>query len=76
MRRQDALRLVEVALEEEPGTLTEDTELAPLANWDSMGVLVLLSKFSESLNVVLAPERLVACRTAGDLLGLIQDHLE
>ena len=76
MTRREALALFESALEEKAGTMHEATLLQSLASWDSMGTLSTMAIFEHNLDVTLAPERLAACETAGDLLDLLRDKLQ
>ena len=75
MTRQEALTLVEGALNEAPGSIAETTRLDSLEGWDSVGMLSTMAVFDERLSVVLAPEKLAACKTGADLLDLVKDKL-
>jgi acyl carrier protein len=76
MTYNDALGLLETALNEPPGTITKTTELKSLGSWDSVGILSVMALVDSSVGVVLAPEQLAKSTTAGDLLDLIRDRLE
>jgi acyl carrier protein len=75
MTRPEAITLIEGALNEAPGTISEDTQLDGLGGWDSVGMLSTIAVFDERFSVVLAPEQLAACKTAADLLDLVKDKL-
>ena len=72
--RMDKSRVLDMLCEivEMPaGTLTETTELEGLENWGSLGVMSFIALADEHCGVLLAPGRIAACRTVGDLLVLI-----
>jgi len=75
MTRKDALILVEGALNQQPGTIAEDTPLHGLATWDSLGMLDIIVTFDRNFKVVISPEAMTQCRTAADLLNLVKNQL-
>lgn len=75
MTRVDVLRLVEDALFVSLGTIDESTELGSV-QWDSVACISVSAAFEEKLDLVLSPEKLIACKTAGDLLALVADRLD
>lgn len=70
MSRQEALALLETALNEAPGTITESTSLDALSGWDSVGMVSLMALVDSSTGVVLPPEELRSSATAGELIRL------
>jgi acyl carrier protein len=75
MTRQEAFALVEGALNEAPGTISDQTRLDGLDTWDSVGMLSVMAAFDERFSVVAAPEQLAKCKTGADLLDLVKDKL-
>ncbi len=56
--------------------ITQDTELARVAGWDSMGKLVFLTFLDEEFSVRPPLGALDACKTMNDLAALVKDKLE
>jgi len=75
MTRKDALTLVAAALNQQPGTIAEDTPLLGLPAWDSLSMLDIIVTFDRNFKVVISPEALTKCRTAADLLNLVKNQL-
>ncbi len=73
MTRNDALGLLESALDETTGTIAETTELESLRGWDSVGMLSVMALVDSNVGVVLHPEKIAGSVTAGDLLDLVSE---
>ncbi|MFB9274554.1 acyl carrier protein [Cohnella cellulosilytica] len=58
------------------GSLTLDTRLNELDEWDSMATVAVLALVDENLNLRLNTEQLSTCNTVGDLVALVRDNLE
>ncbi len=60
------------ALNEDPTGLTDQTPLADLERWDSLGQLGIIAYVDELLGKAVDVDSLTACRTFGDLLDLVR----
>ncbi len=76
MDRREALALLEDSLEEERGSLHEETSLEDLESWDSMGILKTIVDFDAHLELVLEPEQLAKCETVANVLDLVGPRLD
>lgn len=75
MKRTELLRLLNQALELEPATMREETELAALANWDSMSPMVIMALADKEFHLKLAAKDIQRCKTGSDLIGLFGDRV-
>jgi len=66
MRTEEKLQLIERVLQVEPDTLTADTALEDLSQWDSLSILNLQIELTV-LQPDLSFEDLHGCRTVGDI---------
>ena len=57
------------------GPLTPETELRRLSEWDSMGMVAVLSMIDESLGATLPRGSIQKCALVSDILGLVKSHL-
>lgn len=71
MTRQDALRLLEEALELRPHALTGRERLADLEGWDSLSTLAFIAMADKHFGLVVPGNKVSGCRTVDDLLGLL-----
>lgn len=71
---EDFFEQLEEALEAEE-SLTDDTVLVDLEEWDSLGTLAVVSMVSERYGVSLASEELAGAVTARDLRRLVEGRL-
>jgi acyl carrier protein len=76
MTRKQALAEIESALDAPPGSIREDTELGSVKGWDSVGQLSVMATLDAKFGVVVPPHKLVACKTAADVLAFVNDKLE
>jgi acyl carrier protein len=58
------------ALNEDESSITEETRLADLQGWDSVGQLSAIALIDESFNRRVSVDALRKCETVGDLLKL------
>lgn len=58
------------------GSLTLNTQLSELEDWDSMATVAVLALVDEHLGMRLTADQLSSCNTVGDLIGLVRDKLE
>ncbi|MDU8500642.1 acyl carrier protein [Pseudomonas syringae] len=63
------LRLIEEAMEADEGTLNKGQSL----DWDSIAVLTFMSLANEKLEKNLSANRLNACKTVDDVIGLVTE---
>jgi acyl carrier protein len=54
----------------EVDSVSEETELAKVGNWDSMSVVCTIALLDEKAGAEVDGEALANCRTAGDVLAL------
>jgi acyl carrier protein len=64
---------VEDALEVSSGTLTPETRLESIEEFDSMGRLSVMAMVDSEYGVVLTGAQLEECQTVGDLYNLASD---
>ena len=69
MTDREKIELIEKILETEQNTLSEETELSALQEWDSLTILKLQIELT-ALRPDLQFDSLYACNTAGDICGM------
>lgn len=74
MSEQEKLNKIENLLEMADGVLTRETELDTLSNWDSMTALSFILLLEEEYNVFLSTDKILECKTVGDLLGFMETN--
>ncbi|PUA34486.1 hypothetical protein C8Z91_35200 [Paenibacillus elgii] len=57
------------------GQLTPDFVLKDSMNWDSMAIIETISLIDDHLDIEISTERLIGCKTFGDILNLLRDKL-
>jgi acyl carrier protein len=75
MTRDSVLRKLEAIMEIEPGTLKGDERLADLEAWDSLKVMEFLAFADGEFSMAVPPKAVGACKTVGDLVGLLGNHI-
>lgn len=70
MERKDFLLALDEMLELPAGTLTGVEELESLDSWDSLAVISFIALVDETMNTVVAGEKLAKAKTVDDLLAL------
>ena len=68
MTNEEKIALLEDMLELEAGTLTPETELTSVDEYDSMAKLSLIVLFDEEFNKKLTGEEIRTFKTVGDIL--------
>ncbi|BCS43632.1 hypothetical protein AAY86_13710 [Pseudomonas amygdali pv. tabaci str. ATCC 11528] len=63
------LKLIEEAMEAGEGTLSKEQSL----DWDSIAVLTFMSLANERLDKNLSANRLNACKSVDDVIGLVTE---
>ena len=71
MNKNDILNDIEDMLEIDKDTLKYDTDLNDIDEWDSMAAVSFIAMADSNYNVSVKPAQLKACKTFGDLVGLI-----
>lgn len=71
MNREDVLRDIENMLELEDGTLTFDTGLSDIAEWDSMAAVAFIALCDDKYGKLVKAADLRSSKTFEDLVSLI-----
>ena len=71
MNSNAMLDLLAEALEVEPGTITAETKIADVDEWNSIGWLTIMSLVDERLNVQINSKDVRGFKTAGEVV----DHV-
>ena len=71
MTNSDKIKLIEEALELDLNTLTEETQLAEIAEYDSMAKLTLIVLCDDEFNKKLSGEQLREFKTVKDILDFM-----
>ena len=71
MKNDEKIRLIENALELEEGTLSENTLLSDIENYNSMAKLTLIVLCDDEFNKKLTGEQINAFRKVKDILDLM-----
>lgn len=74
MNREDKLKLLEETLDVEAGTLTEDTVLKELENYDSIGVLGIIIMFEDEFGIKLERADFNTFVTVKDIIDRMQEN--
>ncbi len=72
MTVEEKIALIEEELELDAGTLTPETDLSGIEEWDSMAYLSFVAMVDEHFGKLITAAQLKACGTVNDLLGLMQ----
>lgn len=75
MTRTEFIPKLVSTLEADPEQFCGNTVLTDLPHWDSLRLLELIALLDQELGVKLNASLLVRCQTAGELLGLVGEHL-
>jgi acyl carrier protein len=73
MTRHDVLRLLEETLDLPADTLQGGERLRDLEAWDSLSAVAFIAMVDQKFGLPLPGNRVVACRTVDDLIGLLGD---
>jgi acyl carrier protein len=69
-----ALRWIATLFNEPSHRLTPDTSRAEIADWDSLGMLALISALDADYGVVLTDEEVLQLRGVADILAILRRH--
>lgn len=76
MTRAEMIAEIEEMLELDAGTLSGDTALEPLDEWDSLAVISYIALVDEKFDETLDGAALADAATVEDLLALVASHLD
>jgi acyl carrier protein len=71
MTNEEKIALIEETLDIESGSLSPETELSSVAEYDSMAKLSLIVLCDENFNKKLSGEQIRAFNTVGDILAFL-----
>ena len=72
MTVEEKIALLEEELELDPGTLTAETDLSEVEEWDSMAYLNFVVLVDDNFGAKVTAAELKACKTVNDLLALMK----
>lgn len=72
MTVEEKIALIEEDLELDPGTLTPETDLSEVEEWDSMAYLNFVVLVDEHFGTQVSAAELKACEKVSDLLALMK----
>jgi acyl carrier protein len=75
VKRTELYATLDDILEIEIGTIKGGEELSALKNWDSLAVVNFIATCNGLFGVVLEGDKVKACQTIEDLLGLVRQHV-
>ena len=75
MKRTEFYATLDDILEIEIGTIQGRETLSALKNWDSLAVVNYIATCNGLFGVVIEGDRVKACATVEDLVGLVRGHI-
>lgn len=76
MTKTEFIAAIEDLVEVDLGTLTEESLLADIKQWDSLAVVGFIALVDENLGFTPAPSEIAASTTVGDLLRIAGSGIE
>ena len=73
MTLQEKIQFIEDVMEVEEGTLTTDTILEDVEEWDSLSILVLTMEMKKRYNIIITTDMIKALKTVDDICQYIPD---
>jgi acyl carrier protein len=73
MTLEEKIVLIAEAIDIDKEQLKEETPLAGLEEWDSMGTIAVIAMLDRRFDVQLAIEELTALKTIGDIVALMAE---
>jgi len=67
MDKPEFLAMMDELLEQPPGSIHREDQLADLEDWDSLALISFMAKVNTSYGVILSPQRIAQCKTVNDL---------
>ena len=59
----------------EPSEVTKELKLDSGENWDSLAVVAVIAAIDETYNIQVDDEKLLACKTVGEVYKLVEKRL-
>lgn len=75
MKKQELLLEIQEALGT-PKSLNDETRLADVDEFDSLGIIALINLYKKLFGVVIEGRTFNACKSVGELVGLVKERLE
>lgn len=73
MTIQEKIQFIEDVMEVDEGTLTTDTILEDVEEWDSLSILVLTMEMKKRYNIIITTDMIKALKTVDDICQYIPD---
>lgn len=73
MTLQEKIQFIEDVMEVDEGTLTTDTILEDVEEWDSLNILVLTMEMKKRYNIIITTDMIKALKTVDDICQYIPD---
>ena len=73
MTLQEKIQFIEDVMEVDEGTLTTDTILEDVEEWDSLSILVLTMELKKRYNIIITTDMIKALKTVDDICQYIPD---
>ena len=73
MTLQEKIQFIEDVMEVDEGTLTTDTILEDVKEWDSLSILVLTMEMKKRYNIIITTDMIKALKTVDDICQYIPD---
>ena len=73
MTLQEKIQFMEDVMEVDEGTLTTDTILEDVEEWDSLSILVLTMEMKKRYNIIITTDMIKALKTVDDICQYIPD---
>jgi acyl carrier protein len=71
-KKKQLLQWLEGIFQEPEGSIDENRSRASIANWDSMGTLLLIAELDEKLHVTLTEDELKSLASVSDLVATLR----
>lgn len=69
---KEKLNLLEELLDIEKDTLSEETDLSEISQWDSMAVIMLIAMFDDAMGKTITPKEVKGFKTVKDILDKME----
>ena len=73
MTLQEKIQFIEDVMEVDEGTLTTDTILEDVEEWDSLSILVLTMEMKKRYTIIITTDMIKALKTVDDICQYIPD---
>lgn len=73
MTLQEKIQFIEDVMEVDEGTLTTDTILEDVEEWDSLSILVLTMEMKKRYNIIITTDMIKELKTVDDICQYIPD---